>query len=281
MDMPRTEEFSVERQSKARITVADIQREVAKDFGVEVADLKSKNRKRHFVRPRQVAMYLSKVFTPRSYPEIGRHFGGRDHSTVIHAYRLISKLIIQDLELKRKVEDLVRQFRVAELEGIQLVLPFSEAEICFLILSTRGGASYETIPPLLAEPAKAVMKSTQLTFAFMKPQVGSRIESLVPFVPQIPSALTNTDIFRAVADYYAVNPEALECPSGGWELQYCRQVAERLQIRLRRGRELLPEARIRHNSDLGYQLKGDHELMAHDISAIWNKITAPGYIPLV
>ena len=54
--------------------------------------MSSKRRARAIVRPRQVAMYLSKVLTPRSYPEIGRKFGGRDHSTVIHAVRLIEDL---------------------------------------------------------------------------------------------------------------------------------------------------------------------------------------------
>ena len=60
-------------------------------------------------RPRQVAMYLSKVLTPRSYPEIGRKFGGRDHSTVIHAVRLIEDLRQRDADMDGDVRSLLRQ----------------------------------------------------------------------------------------------------------------------------------------------------------------------------
>jgi len=71
--------------NRKRITIDEIQRTVCQFYRVDRQEMSSKRRARAVVRPRQVAMYLSKVLTPRSYPEIGRKFGGRDHSTVIHA----------------------------------------------------------------------------------------------------------------------------------------------------------------------------------------------------
>ena len=87
---------------------------VAKSTGVR-ADYTEKvtypyeNLPRAVVRPRQVAMYLAKVLTPRSYPEIGRKFGGRDHSTVIHAVRLIEDLRKRDADMDGDVRSLLRQ----------------------------------------------------------------------------------------------------------------------------------------------------------------------------
>ncbi|MEB2657299.1 helix-turn-helix domain-containing protein, partial [Staphylococcus haemolyticus] len=78
--------------NRKRITIDEIQRTVCQFYRVDRQEMSSKRRARAVVRPRQVAMYLSKVLTPRSYPEIGRKFGGRDHSTVIHAVRLIEDL---------------------------------------------------------------------------------------------------------------------------------------------------------------------------------------------
>ena len=75
--------------NRKRITIDEIQRTVCQFYRVDRTEMSSKRRARAVVRPRQVAMYLAKVLTPRSYPEIGRKFGGRDHSTVIHAVRLI------------------------------------------------------------------------------------------------------------------------------------------------------------------------------------------------
>ena len=73
------------------------------------ADFVRDPRARAVVRPRQVAMYLAKVLTPRSYPEIGRKFGGRDHSTVIHAVRLIEDLRTRDADMDGDVRSLLRQ----------------------------------------------------------------------------------------------------------------------------------------------------------------------------
>jgi len=71
--------------------------------------MSSKRRARAVARPRQVAMYLAKVMTPRSYPEIGRKFGGRDHSTVIHAVKLVEQLRGEDSEMDNDVRMLLRQ----------------------------------------------------------------------------------------------------------------------------------------------------------------------------
>ena len=95
--------------NRRRITIDEIQRTVCQFYRVERAEMSSKRRARAVVRPRQVAMYLSKVLTPRSYPEIGRKFGGRDHSTVIHAVRLIEDLRTRDADMDGDVRSLLRQ----------------------------------------------------------------------------------------------------------------------------------------------------------------------------
>ncbi len=68
----------------------------------------SNRRTRVIVKPRQVAMYLSKTMTPRSFPEIGRRFGGRDHTTVLHAVRKIEEMIAADQKLSHEIELLRR-----------------------------------------------------------------------------------------------------------------------------------------------------------------------------
>jgi len=92
-----------------RVRIEDIQRIVARHYNVSKTELLSNRRTRTIVKPRQVAMYLSKVMTPRSLPEIGRRFGGRDHTTVLHAVRKIEGLsgsdntLAQELELLRRL----------------------------------------------------------------------------------------------------------------------------------------------------------------------------------
>lgn len=92
-----------------RVRIEDIQRIVARHYNVSKSELLSNRRTRTIVKPRQVAMYLSKVMTPRSLPEIGRRFGGRDHTTVLHAVRKIEDLsgadntLAQELELLRRL----------------------------------------------------------------------------------------------------------------------------------------------------------------------------------
>jgi chromosomal replication initiator protein len=90
------------------VRIEDIQRVVAQHYNVSKADLLSSRRTRTIVRPRQIAMYLSKVLTPRSLPEIGRRFGGRDHTTVLHAVRKIEGLIGGDRTLAEEIEVLKR-----------------------------------------------------------------------------------------------------------------------------------------------------------------------------
>jgi chromosomal replication initiator protein len=95
--------------NRRRITIDEIQRTVCQFYRVDRTEMSSKRRARSVVRPRQVAMYLAKVLTPRSYPEIGRKFGGRDHSTVIHAVRLIEDLRQRDADMDGDVRSLLRQ----------------------------------------------------------------------------------------------------------------------------------------------------------------------------
>ncbi len=77
--------------SQRRIDIAEVQNAVAARFGIKVADIKSKKRTKALVLPRQLAMYLSRDLTELSYPEIGRHFGGKDHTTIMHACKKIEK----------------------------------------------------------------------------------------------------------------------------------------------------------------------------------------------
>ncbi len=91
-----------------RVRIEDIQKVVARQFNVARNDLLSNRRTRQIVRPRQIAMYLSKTMTPRSLPEIGRRFGGRDHTTVLHAVRKVEELISKDHKMAQEVELLKR-----------------------------------------------------------------------------------------------------------------------------------------------------------------------------
>jgi chromosomal replication initiator protein len=94
-----------------RVRIEDIQRVVARQYNVSRADLLSSRRTANVVRPRQVAMYLAKVLTLRSLPEIGRRFGGRDHTTVLHAVRKIEALSGNDTALAEEIEALKRQLQ--------------------------------------------------------------------------------------------------------------------------------------------------------------------------
>lgn len=89
---------------KPYITIASIIAEVCDYYGVTPREICSKSRRRPIVRYRQMACYLAKRLTIRSYPEIGRKIGDRDHSTVIHACRVIDNLIERDADLKGDVE---------------------------------------------------------------------------------------------------------------------------------------------------------------------------------
>jgi chromosomal replication initiator protein len=91
-----------------RVRIEDIQRVVSRHYNVSRQELVSNRRTRVIVKPRQIAMYLAKTLTPRSFPEIGRRFGGRDHTTVLHAVRKIEDLITKDTKLAHEVELLKR-----------------------------------------------------------------------------------------------------------------------------------------------------------------------------
>ena len=97
------------RANQRRISIDEIQGKVSDHYRIRKAEMTSARRAREVARPRQVAMYLSKQLTPRSLPEIGRRFGGRDHTTVIHAVRQIEKLRAQDAELDADIRLLTRQ----------------------------------------------------------------------------------------------------------------------------------------------------------------------------
>ncbi|MFZ2619758.1 MAG: helix-turn-helix domain-containing protein, partial [Alphaproteobacteria bacterium] len=92
------------------VTIEDIQQKVTEHFDVRMSDLLGSRRLRQLARPRQVAMYLAKKYTSKSYPDIGRAFGGRDHTTVIHAVRTVENLVPRDKELAEKVQLLERIF---------------------------------------------------------------------------------------------------------------------------------------------------------------------------
>jgi chromosomal replication initiator protein len=91
-----------------RVKIEDIQKLVASHYNVTKADIVSARRTANVVRPRQIAMYLAKTLTPRSLPEIGRRFGGRDHTTVLHAVRKIEALAGTDGRLSEEIDLLKR-----------------------------------------------------------------------------------------------------------------------------------------------------------------------------
>ena len=93
------------------ITIDLVQKVVAEVFGVKVSDLKSKRRTKAVVLPRQVAMYLCRLLTGASLPETGSYFGGKDHSTVIHACKVIEEKKEKDPELRSRIEMLIKQLK--------------------------------------------------------------------------------------------------------------------------------------------------------------------------
>ncbi len=92
------------RSHDRRITIDEIQRKVAEHYNIRLSDMHSARRARSVARPRQIAMYLAKQLTARSLPEIGRKFGGRDHTTVMHAVRKIEELMGGDVAFEEDVE---------------------------------------------------------------------------------------------------------------------------------------------------------------------------------
>ena len=101
----------VRNREPRRVKIEEIQKLVASRYNVSRTDILSERRTAAVVRPRQIAMYLSKVLTPRSLPEIGRRFGGRDHTTVLHAVRKIERELGEDVALNEEVELLKRMLQ--------------------------------------------------------------------------------------------------------------------------------------------------------------------------
>jgi chromosomal replication initiator protein len=116
-DMPITTELAREALkdilalNRIPVSIESIQKMVADFFKLKVADMYSKRRPAHIARARQVAMYLSKELTQKSFPEIGEAFGGRDHTTVIHAVRRITEIRQHDQELNRQIHVLEQTLR--------------------------------------------------------------------------------------------------------------------------------------------------------------------------
>jgi chromosomal replication initiator protein len=100
------------RAQDRRVTIEDIQKKVAEHWNIRLTDMSSARRARAVARPRQVAMYLAKQLTSRSLPEIGRKFGNRDHTTVMHAVARVNDLMGRDTAFAEDVELLRRMLEL-------------------------------------------------------------------------------------------------------------------------------------------------------------------------
>jgi chromosomal replication initiator protein len=100
------------KSSRTEVTIENIQKTICDYFNIKITDLKAKRRTQNIALPRQVAMYLCRKHTETSFPAIGNKFGGRDHSTVIHASRTIEKRIKEDPHMQKTIEKLERNLNV-------------------------------------------------------------------------------------------------------------------------------------------------------------------------
>ncbi|MBP7190595.1 MAG: chromosomal replication initiator protein DnaA, partial [Rickettsiaceae bacterium] len=96
------------RANERIITIEDIQKKVAERYNIKVSDMSSSRRLRLVARPRQIAMYLSKILTPKSLADIGKKFGNKDHTTVMHGVKKIEELAAQDREFQEEIDLLIR-----------------------------------------------------------------------------------------------------------------------------------------------------------------------------
>ena len=96
-------------ENSKEITVEKIQKNVADHFQIKISELKSSKRLKSIVFPRQIAMYICRNLTSLSYPEIGSKFGGKDHSTIIHAIKKIEKIMKEDVQIKSIIEKLIEK----------------------------------------------------------------------------------------------------------------------------------------------------------------------------
>ncbi|WP_299905955.1 chromosomal replication initiator protein DnaA [uncultured Paracoccus sp.] len=108
LDMTQECLTDILRASDRRVSIEEIQRKVAEHYNIRLADLIGPKRVRNVARPRQIAMYLSKQLTNRSLPEIGRRFGGRDHTTIMHGVKKIEELAASDEALSEDLDLLKR-----------------------------------------------------------------------------------------------------------------------------------------------------------------------------
>jgi chromosomal replication initiator protein len=108
LDMAQESLADILRASDRKVTMDEIMKKICHYYNVRMSDLLSPRRSRNIARPRQMAMYLSKNMTSRSYPEIGKQFGNRDHTTVMHAVRKIEELKSQDSQISDDAELLRR-----------------------------------------------------------------------------------------------------------------------------------------------------------------------------
>ncbi|KJW00560.1 chromosomal replication initiator protein DnaA [Rickettsia parkeri str. Tate's Hell] len=96
------------RSNERIITVEDIQKKVASRYNIKLSDMSSSRRLREVARPRQIAMYLSKALTPKSLADIGKKFGKKDHTTVMHAIKKVEELLENDIELREEINLLMK-----------------------------------------------------------------------------------------------------------------------------------------------------------------------------
>lgn len=111
LDMAKTILKDIIIENSKEVTIETIQKCVANHFQIKTAELKSSKRLKTLVQPRQIAMYICRKLTPSSYPEIGAKFGGKDHSTIIHAIKKIDKLMADDIQLRATVEKLINSIK--------------------------------------------------------------------------------------------------------------------------------------------------------------------------
>ena len=101
----------ISEEQNRQVMIEDVLRAISGHFNVTKQDLLSARRHKTIVYPRQIGMYLAKILTSRSLPEIGRKFGGRDHTTVLHAVRKIERLIKEDAAIRTSIESLGNSLR--------------------------------------------------------------------------------------------------------------------------------------------------------------------------
>lgn len=99
-------------EKKRELSIEEIQKRVANHYGIKISDIKSSKRMKALVLPRQIAMYLARQLTSYSYPEIGDRFGGKDHSTIIHAIKKIEKIMEEDFQLRSVISSLKKELTI-------------------------------------------------------------------------------------------------------------------------------------------------------------------------